>query len=74
VAQVLAYVYQLRAALAGRGSMPQDLPPIVVPVDLDPQTAEAADAVDAAAPADDARATPASAGTRTRTPNDDTSA
>jgi flagellar biosynthetic protein FlhB len=41
VAQVLAYVYQLRAALAGRGSMPQDLPPIVVPVDLDPQTADA---------------------------------
>jgi len=51
VAQVLAYVYQLRAAMAGRGSMPQDLPPIVVPVDLDPQTAEAAE-VDADAPLD----------------------
>jgi len=47
VAQVLAYVYQLRAALAGRGAMPNDLPPIVVPADLDPHTAEAA-----AAPAD----------------------
>ncbi|MBC7729060.1 MAG: EscU/YscU/HrcU family type III secretion system export apparatus switch protein, partial [Microbacteriaceae bacterium] len=42
VAQVLAYVYQLRAAMAGRGSMPNELPPIAVPVDLDPQTAEAA--------------------------------
>ena len=39
VAQVLAYVYQLRAAMAGRASMPQDLPPIAVPVDLDPETA-----------------------------------
>ena len=39
VAQVLAYVYQLRAAMAGRAGMPQDLPPIAVPVDLDPETA-----------------------------------
>jgi flagellar biosynthesis protein FlhB len=38
---VLAYVYQLRAALAGRGAMPQALPPIAVPADLDPHTAEA---------------------------------
>ena len=38
VAQVLAHVYQLRAALAGRAAMPQDLPPIVVPPDLDPQS------------------------------------
>ncbi len=37
VAQVLAYVYQLRAALAGRGAMPADLPTIEVPADLDPQ-------------------------------------
>jgi flagellar biosynthetic protein FlhB len=44
VAQVLAYVYQLRAALSGRGAMPGDLPPIVVPVDLDPHTADAAQA------------------------------
>jgi flagellar biosynthetic protein FlhB len=36
VAQVLAHVYQLRAALAGRGAMPSDLPPIDVPADLDP--------------------------------------
>jgi flagellar biosynthesis protein FlhB len=42
VAQVLAYVYQLRAALAGQAAMPNDLPPISVPPDLDPQTAEAA--------------------------------
>ena len=36
VAQVLAYVYQLRAALAGRSAMPGDLPPLVVPAELDP--------------------------------------
>jgi flagellar biosynthesis protein FlhB len=42
VAQVLAYVYQLRAALAGQAAMPNDLPPITVPPDLDPHTAEAA--------------------------------
>jgi flagellar biosynthetic protein FlhB len=42
VAQVLAHVFQLRAALAGRAAMPQDLPPIAVPPDLDPQTADAA--------------------------------
>ena len=44
VAQVLAYVYQLRAALAGQATMPSDLPPIDVPPDLDPQTAEPAPA------------------------------
>ena len=38
VAQVLAYVYQLRAALAGRGAMPGDLPVLPVPVELDPHT------------------------------------
>ena len=48
VAQVLAYVYQLRAALAGRGAMPNELPPIVVPPDLDPQTAEKAEKAEAA--------------------------
>ncbi|MBI5256464.1 MAG: flagellar biosynthesis protein FlhB [Burkholderiales bacterium] len=42
VAQVLAYVYQLRAALAGRGAMPRELPPIVVPADLDPANKPAA--------------------------------
>lgn len=36
VAQVLAYVYQLRAAMAGRGPMPGDVPSVAVPVDLDP--------------------------------------
>jgi flagellar biosynthesis protein FlhB len=36
VAQVLAYVYQLRAALAGQGAMPAELPEVVVPPELDP--------------------------------------
>jgi len=36
VAQVLAYVYQLRAALAGRVAMPSALPELNVPADLDP--------------------------------------
>lgn len=36
VAQVLAYVYQLRAALAGRGAMPGDPPQPQVPPELDP--------------------------------------
>ena len=36
VAQVLAHVYQLRAALAGRGAMPAELPPLPVPDELDP--------------------------------------
>ena len=40
VAQVLAYVYQLRAAMAGRGAMPPDLASVAVPPDLDPLTAE----------------------------------
>jgi flagellar biosynthetic protein FlhB len=38
VAQVLAWVYQLRAAMAGQGAMPADLPPLPVPADLDPHT------------------------------------
>ncbi len=42
VAQVLAHVYQLRAAMSGRGPAPSDLPPIDVPPDLDPHTAEPA--------------------------------
>ena len=41
VAQVLAYVYQLRAAMAGQGAMPADLPTIEVPADLDPAVADA---------------------------------
>ena len=36
VAQVLAYVYQLRAALAGRGAMPGEMPNPQVPPELDP--------------------------------------
>ncbi|MEP6874537.1 MAG: flagellar type III secretion system protein FlhB [Burkholderiales bacterium] len=36
VAQVLAYVYQLRAALAGQVAMPNALPELNVPADLDP--------------------------------------
>ncbi len=36
VAQVLAYVYQLRAALAGHSAMPGDLPELNVPAELDP--------------------------------------
>lgn len=36
VAQVLAYVYQLRAALTGRVPMPGDLPELHVPPELDP--------------------------------------
>ena len=41
VAQVLAYVYQLRAALAGSGPQPPDLATVAVPADLDPQQAPA---------------------------------
>lgn len=36
VAQVLAYVYRLRAALKGMGPMPQDVPQPFVPPELDP--------------------------------------
>lgn len=36
VAQVLAYVYRLRAALAGRGPSPGELPELPVPAELDP--------------------------------------
>jgi flagellar biosynthetic protein FlhB len=44
VAQVLAYVYRLRAALRGEGAMPIDVPQPYVPPELDPfhKTAEAA--------------------------------
>jgi len=36
VAQVLAYVYQLKAAMAGRGAMPAQAPVPEVPPELDP--------------------------------------
>lgn len=39
VAQVLAYVYQLRAALAGQVAMPAALPELNVPQELDPHHA-----------------------------------
>ncbi|HEX4233436.1 MAG TPA: flagellar type III secretion system protein FlhB [Caldimonas sp.] len=39
VAQVLAYVYQLRAALRGQVPMPGELPVVDVPVGLDPHFA-----------------------------------
>ena len=38
VAQVLAYVYQLRAALKGAAAMPGALPELNVPVELDPHS------------------------------------
>ncbi|GAP37315.1 flagellar biosynthesis protein FlhB [Piscinibacter sakaiensis] len=43
VAQVLAYVYQLRAAAAGRGRGPGDLPALDVPPELDPHHRKTAD-------------------------------
>jgi flagellar biosynthetic protein FlhB len=39
VAQVLAYVYQLRAALNGHAPMPGALPALDVPAELDPHAA-----------------------------------
>ena len=44
VAQVLAYVYRLRAAMRGEGVMPADVPQPYVPPELDPfhKTAQAA--------------------------------
>jgi flagellar biosynthetic protein FlhB len=41
VAQVLAWVYQLRAAMAGQGAMPAELPPLPVPEGMDPGAAPA---------------------------------
>jgi flagellar biosynthetic protein FlhB len=38
VAQVLAYVYRLRAAIEGQGPMPGDVPQPFVPPELDPQS------------------------------------
>jgi flagellar biosynthetic protein FlhB len=38
VAQVLAYVYRLRAALQGKGPMPGDVPQPFVPPELDPHS------------------------------------
>ena len=44
VAQVLAYVYQLKAALKGQGAMPGEMPTPVVPPELDPHWKPAATA------------------------------
>lgn len=44
VAQVLAYVYQLRSALKGQTAMPADLPELDVPAELDPQHTPVTDA------------------------------
>lgn len=52
VAQVLAYVYQLRAHVAGRGAAPRDLPPIKVPAELDPHNKPKAAADEDAGDAD----------------------
>jgi flagellar biosynthetic protein FlhB len=38
VAQVLAYVYRLRAAMQGEGPMPDEVPQPFVPPELDPQS------------------------------------
>ncbi|MEY4752549.1 MAG: hypothetical protein RJA44_224 [Pseudomonadota bacterium] len=46
VAQVLAYVFQLRAALVGRAPMPGALPEISVPPELDPHHPKAARAAE----------------------------
>jgi flagellar biosynthesis protein FlhB len=46
VAQVLAYVYQLRAALAGQVAMPAALPELNVPADLDPHNKPVPDGED----------------------------
>lgn len=45
VAQVLAYVYKLRAALRGDGPMPGDLPNPFVPPELDPLTSRVKSAI-----------------------------
>jgi flagellar biosynthetic protein FlhB len=45
VAQVLAHVFQLRAALTGRAPMPGELPSVAVPPELDPQHPAAAQAL-----------------------------
>jgi flagellar biosynthetic protein FlhB len=42
VAQVLAWVYQLRNAMAGKGRMPSTLPELPVPPELDPHDPRAA--------------------------------
>jgi flagellar biosynthetic protein FlhB len=45
VAQVLAYVFQLRSALIGKAPMPADLASVPVPPELDPHNPAAAEAL-----------------------------
>ncbi|QBK04090.1 flagellar type III secretion system protein FlhB [Hylemonella gracilis] len=61
VAQVLAYVYRLKAALQGRGQMPGDMPQPVVPPGMDPHDSRAAQAAYAASVAAKAKAASAKA-------------
>ena len=42
VAQVLAWVFQLRKAMAGQGRAPGDLPDLQVPPELDPRNRQSA--------------------------------
>ncbi len=42
VAQVLAYVYQLKAAMAGKAPLPSSMPDLDVPRELDPKNSESA--------------------------------
>ena len=44
VAQVMAYVFQLRQALSGQAPMPGNLPDLDVPRELDPQQSDQAKA------------------------------
>jgi flagellar biosynthesis protein FlhB len=46
VAQVLAYVYQLRAALVGKAPMPQAVPEPAIPPGLDPHESNTAEAAE----------------------------
>ena len=46
VAQVLAYVYQLRAALSGKAPMPQAVPEPQLPLGFDPQEVPATEAAE----------------------------
>lgn len=61
VAQVLAYVYRLKAALQGRGPMPGDMPQPAVPAGMDPHEPREAQAAYAAAVAAKAAAARSSA-------------
>ncbi len=61
VAQVLAYVYRLKAALQGKGPMPGDLPQPAIPAGMDPHEPREAQAAYAAAVAAKAAAARSSA-------------